>query len=710
MKKLLLSAFISTFLFTNNGLFAQTNTKKSSYFPQNMGSNINSEYDEINPVMSPDGKTLYFIRVDHPENHYGKHHSMDVWYSELQPDKKTWGPAKRVEGVVNKGRYNAILGISADGKSYLIAGQFHAHDKWYKSGFSLVGKFGSEWGDPKKVKIPAMKRLNEGYAYNAFLTNDGQYIFFAITRRFNSKRYSLWVSKNDDGKWRKPRLLPKTVNNVKYSEESPYLSGNNEVLYFASNHQSVHSDNYDIYMTRRLGTDWDQWTEPVRFKGDTLNSNEYDAYFKTNRKGSWGYFTSTKNGTNGSADIFQIKIFEENPYVVLSGKIINKLSGKPITDKKDYTLTSPGITFDSLKINFDSATYKLKLPFGKKYFVSCVLKNYLGITDTIRADTINEYTEMTRDLYVEPIPYVLVKGSFIDKANGLIIPGGASPKVILNGVLADSAKINLGTSTYELKVPFGRNHSIGVQAFKYNPVPDTLNLKEVTEYKEIFKNLYGSREVEKIVFATKAIITGKVIDKKTNKPISNTVPFNIQVDKLPDLAANINVATSEYTLEVDLGQLYTINAKAEKYYPVFEQVDLTKEKGAIKVIKDLVLAPIEVGQAIRMNNIFFDPGKAVLKPASFPELDKLAKFLLDNPGMVVEIAGHTDNTGSAQKNTQLSRWRARACELYVESKGVTKDQVTFNGYGPSKPVASNATKQGKALNRRVEFVIKEFKK
>ncbi|MDX2189079.1 MAG: OmpA family protein [Bacteroidota bacterium] len=677
---------------------------KSSFLPVNVGSGVNSAYDEINPVISPDGKTLYFIRINHPDNNYGKNDSQDVWYSELQADK-TWGPAKHFNNFINNARYNAVLSISNDGKRLLISGVYNGSKRWYKNGLSVVSKFGDEWGIPEKVKIPAYKRFSEGQVSNAFLSYDGQYLLLAITKRYNGKKLDLYVSKYEDGYWSKPKSLGKSINTRKYSEESPFLSNNNEILYFASK-RPTGKGSFDLYKSNRMSANWEEWTTPV-ILSDTINSGGYESYFKCTKRGNYAYFVSTSNSLGG-ADIFKIKLYEEQPYVVVSGKIRNKKTNELMTSKKEYSITINDMKVDSIKINFDSATYKFKIPYGKNYVAKVLMKNYKSDPDTLKFKDINEYTEVTKDLYVEPIPYVVVRGTFLDRNTGLAIPPAASPKLVVNGAVVDSAKIELSTSSYSVKLPYGKTYSLSLQAFKYNPVIDTLNLESVTEYKEISKPLLGEKEVEKIV--TRSIITGKVIDKKTGKPILSSVPFNIVVDSLPNLVPQINAVTSEYTIEVTPGRKYTLGARAEKYYPIFEIVDLTKEKGQIKVIKDLLIAPVVIGQAVRMNNIFFISGKAQLTPASYPELDKLAKFLLENPSLRVEIAGHTDNVGKKDKNLQLSRWRARAVELYIEAKGVPTTQVSFNGYGDTKPVAPNKTPWGKSQNRRVEFIIREIVK
>jgi len=112
-----------------------------------------------------------------------------------------------------------------------------------------------------------------------------------------------------------------------------------------------------------------------------------------------------------------------------------------------------------------------------------------------------------------------------------------------------------------------------------------------------------------------------------------------------------------------------------------------------------------VGEAVRLNNIFFESGKAALKKESFPELNKVFDFLSQNPTIRIEIDGHTDNLGNAAFNLSLSASRAKAVSDYLAKKGIAKDRLESKGYGSTKPVASNAYNAGRAQNRRVEFVI-----
>jgi outer membrane protein OmpA-like peptidoglycan-associated protein len=121
------------------------------------------------------------------------------------------------------------------------------------------------------------------------------------------------------------------------------------------------------------------------------------------------------------------------------------------------------------------------------------------------------------------------------------------------------------------------------------------------------------------------------------------------------------------------------------------------------------MKPFKVDVVIRLNNIFFETAKATLLPESQQELDNLVKILNDNSKMKIEIQGHTDNVGSDASNLTLSDNRAKSVVAYLVGKGIAANRLTAKGYGETKPVATNDTDEGKALNRRVEFKIISIK-
>lgn len=113
----------------------------------------------------------------------------------------------------------------------------------------------------------------------------------------------------------------------------------------------------------------------------------------------------------------------------------------------------------------------------------------------------------------------------------------------------------------------------------------------------------------------------------------------------------------------------------------------------------------ELARSYRLDNVHFDTDKATLRPDSYTQLNDLLSFLQRHPATKVEIAGHTDNTGTDAHNLKLSQDRANSIRNYLLKKGIAAAQVTAKGYGSSVPVADNSTGEGKQLNRRTEVRI-----
>jgi outer membrane protein OmpA-like peptidoglycan-associated protein len=118
---------------------------------------------------------------------------------------------------------------------------------------------------------------------------------------------------------------------------------------------------------------------------------------------------------------------------------------------------------------------------------------------------------------------------------------------------------------------------------------------------------------------------------------------------------------------------------------------------------------IEEGRArpLVLRGVRFETGRSALRPESFATLDEVAASLLANPNVRIEIAGHTDNTGSRALNQRLSLQRAQAVKAYLASKGVRPDRMEARGYGPDRPIVPNDTPAGREQNRRVELNLLE---
>jgi outer membrane protein OmpA-like peptidoglycan-associated protein len=673
-------------------LLTKVAVAQTGFVPIDLGEKINTSYDEINPVLSPDGKTLFFTRVNHPENSYGEKDSQDIWSSTLQSDG-TWSVPSRILNL-NIGRYNSVLSISGDGNTLLLNGIYNKKGNiWKKRGLSTATKIGAdEWSGPEKLKVNTLSRRNRGIKSSGSMSYDGQFIVLSFTRGYNSNRSNLFIAKRrTDGHYKRPKKIGRV--NSTWSEDAPFLSADGKTLYFASNREG--RDRFDIYKATRDSDNIKKWSAPVALN-DTINSTGWDSYFKTNITGTVAYFSSARKEEN-NADIYKVKIVEENPFVIVSGTVKNVETKKLLKDKA-FTIMVDGRAYDSVTINKDSASFKIKLPLRKRYNISAAVPNFTSVPDTIDVTNKREFFEFEKDLFATPSPYVLVKGKLYIKNTTQTVPATASPKVVINNVVSDSASINPDVGSYEVKLKRGEVYNLKVTADRFESSAKTLDLSKVEEYEEMIFDLFV--DAEKM-----ATVTGSVINKKTGKPLIGDQTVKINVEGLGATSATIDPASGLYQLRLPLGKMYTISAGATNFYPIYETIDISGARSDINVFKNLIIVPIEVGQSIRLNNIFFETAKAVLKRESFPELDRVIDFLTQNSEIKIEIAGHTDNVGKVASNQKLSLARAKSVAAYLASKGIATDRIVSKGYGSNKPVAPNKTAAGKAQNRRVEFTI-----
>ena len=122
-------------------------------------------------------------------------------------------------------------------------------------------------------------------------------------------------------------------------------------------------------------------------------------------------------------------------------------------------------------------------------------------------------------------------------------------------------------------------------------------------------------------------------------------------------------------------------------------------------MRDVLLRPLAVGETLPLAQVQFEQSKAVLLPTSYPALGRLVRLLVDNPGLHIELRGHTDNVGPAEKNVILSDQRVSAVMAYLVGHGVEAPRITGLGLGGAEPIASNEQEATRRLNRRVEFRI-----
>jgi OmpA-OmpF porin, OOP family len=413
--------FVIFLLLTELVTFSQNDTNSIL-----LGDNINSIYNELHPLFSPDGKTLYFIRVGDPENTNVKKtpDCEDMWYSELQSDG-SWSKAVHMAPPFNKSNYNAILSISPDGNTFLIKGAFKKGE-FFDMGFSVTHKTDSGWSPFEMLDIKDFPSMSKGFYYGGCLSSDGKVLLMYFSETNNCKESNLYVSllKKKSGMWTRPKKLRFPVN-TKYDDFSPFLATDGKTMYFASNRPGGFGGN-DIYFTRRLDNTWTNWSVPKNL-GKSINTEKSESYYFLGAAPEYAYVITDKNVNKGT-EIIKIKLSEEIkpvPVVLIAGKVLNSKTKEPLSAFIQYT--SQGENTEAETVQSDPATgeYKIILPYGKNYSFSTSAIGFVSVSDNIDLSKKADYREIKQDLLLAPVEVdqtVGLDNIFFDKGKATLRP------------------------------------------------------------------------------------------------------------------------------------------------------------------------------------------------------------------------------------------------------------------------------------------------
>lgn len=204
-----------------------------------------------------------------------------------------------------------------------------------------------------------------------------------------------------------------------------------------------------------------------------------------------------------------------------------------------------------------------------------------------------------------------------------------------------------------------------------------------------------------------SVVRGRLTDLEGN-PLQTEIIWE-DLKKGTVYATATSNEDGRFYMELPNGTLYGITAEIDDYFTFSEHVDLSSASDPQALTVDLQVVSVEEmiksGKAYTLKNIFFDHDDYRLRPESKKSLDKLARILIEYPGLNVEIRGHTDSKGADAYNLRLSKRRASEVLKYLILSGFDLEvtEILANGYGESLPISPNTTEEGRQLNRRVEF-------
>lgn len=321
---------------------------------------INSPYDEIIPVPSRDGNTLFFTRVGHPDfNHTLILDTVD-WAKKLKPEpyrnflaavyseiagykvvdperspfnQDVWmarGDSAIFTQIIHPGPPlnnalpNSIAAITPDPNALYCLNQFKPTGDMGK-GFSVIRQTSdSTWSFPEPIEIDEYYTITS--PVNLTMSFDGKVLILSAVR-YDSRDMDLYVCfRKGERHWTAPKHLGNTVNSEK-REATPFLSEDHTTLFFSSNRPEALGGS-DLFISKRLDDTWLNWSKPIRMV-EPINSRQDESQPYFNMSSGYLYFTSRRDG--GNSDIFRVRLAPPQPTELLvKGRVVNRKTNETV--------------------------------------------------------------------------------------------------------------------------------------------------------------------------------------------------------------------------------------------------------------------------------------------------------------------------------------------------------------------------------------------
>jgi OmpA-OmpF porin, OOP family len=488
---------------------------------EQLDENVNSEYSEYNPLLSPDGKTLYFSRKNHPENIGGEKDKEDIWFSELDENGK-WMLAKNMGSQFNNSFPNFVNTISTtpDGKSVImVLGNKYVKDgKKSLAGVSISSNVGGQWTKPVSLNITNDYNYNEKANY--FLTNNRKTLLMSVERDDSKGDRDLYVTfMGDDSVWTEPLNLGNVVNTAA-EESGPFLAIDDKTLYFSSNGFSGFGGS-DIYVSKRLDDTWTNWSPPENM-GKTINSPLEDLFFNIPANSDFAYYS--RGVTEENTDIFSVKlpvIQSPEPWVTVTGKLIDSKTESPLAAKIIYERLPDGKDMGISQSDPKTGEFEIKLPTGFLYSIRAEAKDYISESQNIDLRNVTANTKRV-DFRLRPIEVVHIETNatftlnsiFFDFDKAVLKPASFPELERVAQLLNDKPTINIEVA--------GHTDNIGTVPYNQN-----LSERRANAVKKFLtsKGIDASRITTVGYGETKPLVSND--DEKDGREINRRVEFKI---------------------------------------------------------------------------------------------------------------------------------------------------------------------------------------
>jgi OOP family OmpA-OmpF porin len=387
---------------------------------------VNSSYDEQNPVITPDGKALYFTLANHPQNVNGKKDPGDIWISLWIGG--AWTAPVHGGSAINDGSYNAVAGFSADGNQLFLVNHFGKKGNAASTqGISISKKTDSGWSTPENVSIPYF--LNRASKLNGMINDEGNVFIFSADSYGSKGVEDIYVSLKKNDQWTEPVNLGNSIN-TSSQEWTPSLSSDGKTIFFASNGRNGYGG-FDLYSATRLDDSWILWSSPQNMQ--SFNSEARELFYRPS--GKMSLFTTTRN-SDGYGDIRAsidsteqthrdtVKVLEvkqnvnlrPNNVALISGRVINSKTNNGIIAKILFKSDSLYETTSSI-----DGRYQLAIPLTKIYNIEVQASNFVNLSERLDIGTA-ELKTLEMNFKLQPIEI----GAVVNLKNILFYMGTTS--------------------------------------------------------------------------------------------------------------------------------------------------------------------------------------------------------------------------------------------------------------------------------------------
>lgn len=666
---------------------------------ENLGTNINTAYNESKPIISPDGKILYFARQNYPDNFKGFKDDQDIYYSFFTGG--SWSTGVNIGFPLNDKHPNGVNSVGLDGNSLLVINAYEPNGA-VTSGASISRKSGNQWGYPKKVTIDNFYNNNNFVDY--YMANNGQHLLMAVEREDGMGDQDLYVStKIDETHWSVPINLGVDINTSE-AEFSPFLAADDKTLFFASMGFKGEG-NSDIYYSKRLDDTWQKWSKPINL-GPEVNSDEFEGYYSIPASGNFAYFVSTKTAIENSKDIFKVTLpyrFRPDPVLLISGTVYNKKTKGPEAAEIIFLNLPVRKQEGSAESSAGRGDYKIVLPRGTIYEYLAVKPGFIGVVQYRDMSNVEEYAEFESDLALVPIEegqQVDIHNVFFESGNATFSEDAFLELERFSKILHDNPK---------LKVEIA-GHASQKSSATENLILSEERADAVIKY-FVDKGIHPLRLVSKAYGNSISFINSERIGFKPNVDINERIVMKIlSTNWTPPVE---NDSDNDGILDENDECPNLPGTEATNGCPDTDGdsiIDKFDDCPRLPGVPENNGCP-EITEATKevlreaLKGIEFETASDIIRPTSYPILDKVVEVMINNKDYMLRISGHTDDQGNDDTNLILSHKRAQATRKYLVDHGIEDARLDAIGYGETKPVADNATAEGRAQNRRVEFDI-----